>query len=266
MASAAPTTGLPLLYNQLEPISSQQHGTLKVRGLDALPAVANVHAIPLTVDEFALAQRHYPIIFSAGDDPVPLALMGLNEGVNTYVNENGEPTDKTVYMPAYLRRYPFLLAKLRPDSDELSLCFDPSADAVGEFDEGQPLFDGDQPSEATNAVLQFCEQFETAGQRTGAFIEDLKKSGLLMDGEVAIQPEGSEQPFVYRGFQMVDEEKLREMRGDELRKMNQNGMLALVFAHLFSLGQIRDVFARQVQQGKGPPGVLPQGQPLPAQA
>ena len=30
-----------------------------------------------------------------------------------------------------------------------------------------------------------------------------------MDGEVAIQPEGVEQPFIYRGFQMIDEEKLR---------------------------------------------------------
>ncbi len=37
MASAAPNTGLPLLYNQLEPISSQQHGAMKVRGLQALP-------------------------------------------------------------------------------------------------------------------------------------------------------------------------------------------------------------------------------------
>ena len=73
-----------------------------------------------------------------------------------------------------------------------------------------------------------------------------------MDGEVAIQPEGSEQPFVYRGFQMVDEEKLRELRGDELRKMNQNGMLPLIYAHLFSLAQMRDIFGRQLQQGKAP--------------
>ena len=87
---------------------------------------------------------------------------------------------------------------------------------------------------------------------------ELVKSGLLMDGEVAIQPEGSEQPFVYRGFQMIDEEKLRVMRGDELRKMNQNGMLPLLFAHLFSLAQIRDIFGRQVAQGKGP---VPQPQP-----
>jgi hypothetical protein len=29
-------------------------------------------------------------------------------------------------------------------------------------------------------------------------------------------------------------------------------MLALIYAHLFSLSQIREVFSRQVQQGKGP--------------
>ena len=29
-------------------------------------------------------------------------------------------------------------------------------------------------------------------------------------------------------------------------------MLPLLFAHLFSLSQIRDLFNRQVQQGKGP--------------
>src|SRR5207253_1599940 len=162
-----------------------------------------------------------------------------------------------VYIPAYIRRYPFLLARLRQDSDELSLCYDPASDAIGDFSEGEPLFDGEAPSEATKAILQFCEQFEQAGQRTAAFMEDLKKTDLLMDGEVAIQPEGYEQPFVYRGFRMVDEEKLRELRGDELRKMNQNGMLPLIYAHLFSLSQMRDVFARQLQQGKSP-SLMPQ--------
>ena len=265
MATAAPNSGLPLMYNQLEPLNSQQHGNARVRRLNSLPGLGQVHAVPLTIDEFALAQRHYPIIFSSGADPVPLALMGLNEGVNTFFDDGGQALEPSIYIPAYLRRYPFLLARLRPDSDELSLCFDPSAGAVGDFEEGELLFSDSQPSEATNAVLQFCEQFEQAGQRTGLFMQELKKSGLLMDGEVAIQPESSQQPFVYRGFQMVDEEKLRDLRGDELRKMNQNGMLALVFAHLFSLAQIRDIFARQVQQGKGPLASM-QGQTQPAQA
>jgi len=252
MATAAPTQTLPLFYSALEPLNLTQHGKMKIRPIERAPTIAATHAIPATVDEFALLQRHYPIVFSVGENPVPLVLMGLNEGINVFLNDEGKLHDTMMYVPAYMRRYPFLLARLRPDSDELSLCFDPASGAVGEFDEGEPLFDGDQPSQATNAILQFCEQFETAGQRTGLFVEELKKAGLLMDGEVAIQPEGSEQPFVYRGFQMVDEEKLRELRGDELRKMNQNGLLALIYAHLFSLSQIREVFSRQVTQGKGP--------------
>jgi hypothetical protein len=251
MASQAPAT-LPLLYNGLEPLNRNVHGNFKVRRLNGVDRVASTHAIPVTVDEFAMIQRHFPIVFSSGDNPVPLALMGLHEGTNTFFDKNGVALENNIYIPAYLRRFPFLLARLRDDSDELSLCFDPTAGAVGEFDEGEPLFDGEEPSEATKAILQFCEQFEQAGHRTQAFMNELKESNLLMEGEVAIQPEGAEQPFVYRGFQMIDEEKFRNLRGDELRKLNQNGILALIMAHLFSLSVIREIFARQVQQGTGP--------------
>jgi hypothetical protein len=155
-------------------------------------------------------------------------------------------------VPAYIRRYPFMLARLRPDADELSLCFDSQSGLVGDFEEGQPLFQEGQPSEATNAILKFCEEFELSAQRTNAFMKELKDSELLIDGEVSIQPSTSDQPFIYRGFQMVAEDKIRELRGDTLRKMNQNGMLQLIMAHLFSLPTIREIFGKQIQQGKGP--------------
>ena len=251
MATQPTAANLPLLYNDLVPLNSGQHSTLKLKRLLTVPGVGQTHAIPVTVEEFSHAQRNFPIIFSAGDDPVPLALMGLNEGVNTFIDADGKPIGEATYMPAYLRRYPFILARLKPDSDELSLCFDPQSGGFNE-DDGEALFDGDQPTELTRNILAFCEQFETAGLRTQAFMTELKNSGLLMEGEVSIQPDGVEQPFLYRGFRMVDEEKLRELRGDELRKMNQSGMLPLIYAHLMSLALIRDVFFRQVDQGKGP--------------
>ena len=262
MASQAPNM-LPLLYNGLEPLNRNSHGDFKVRRLNGLDRLTSTHAIPVTADEFSMVQRHFPIVFSVGDAPVPIVLMGLHEGTNAFFDANGVALDGHIYVPAYLRRFPFLLARLRDDSDELSLCFDPTAGAVGEFDEGEPLFDGDEPSEATKAILNFCEQFEQAGHRTQAFMAELKQAGLLMDGEVAIQPEGAEQPFIYRGFQMVDEEKFRNLRGDELRKLNQNGALPLIMAHLFSLAMIREVFARQVHQGTGP---VPARQAAPAEA
>ncbi|MFP5329086.1 MAG: SapC family protein [Alphaproteobacteria bacterium] len=266
MATEAPNQQLPLLYSGLEPLSSNVHRNMKLKIVDKAPALAKAHAIPVTVDEFPLLCRHYPIIFAIGERPVPLALMGLSEGVNAFLDEDGHAIQQDVYLPAYIRRYPFLLARLRPDSDELSLCFDPTVGAVVESDEGQPLFTEDgQPSQTTKAILEFCEQFEAAGQRTGAFVDDLEKTGLLIDGEVAIQPEGMDKPFVYRGFRMVDEEKLRDLRGDELRKMNQSGLLPLVYAHLFSLPLIRELFSRQVRQGKGPIKMAGR-QPAPAEA
>ena len=251
MASAPQKANLPLFYNNLIPLNSSTHANWRARSTDKAPWLAGNHAIPLTVEEFPQAQRHFPIVFTAGNNPVPIALMGLNEGVNTYFDDEGTMID-TVYVPAYVRRYPFLLAKLNAQSDQLSLCVDPDSGLVGEFDEGQALFTDGQPSTATQNILKFNEQFEQAGMKTQNFMDELKKHDLLMDGEVSIRRDDSEQPFVYRGFQMVDQAKLRELRGDVLRGWNQNGLIALIFAHLFSLDLTRDIFARQIGQGKGP--------------
>jgi len=48
--------------------------------------------------------------------------------------------------------------------------------------------------------------------------------------------------------------------------MNQNGMLPLIFAHLFSLSLIREIFAKQQNQGKGPQGAPAAAVPEPAAA
>ena len=249
--ATAPANNLPLFYKDLVPLSSVDHADYHARSLDTAEFLVGQHAIPLTSDEFVSAGRYFPIVFSSGENPVPLALMGLNEGVNVFVDDQGKLINP-VYVPAYVRRYPFMLARLNPDSEDLSLCFDPTSPAIGKFEEGDALFADGQPTEPVKLVLEFCRTFEEAGQRTSMFVEELKKADLLMDGEVAIQPEGNDKPFIYRGFQMVDENKLRELRGDVLRKMMQNGILALIFAHLFSLQLMREIFAEQVRSGKVP--------------
>ena len=252
MASAPQNVQLPLFYKALEPLSSEAHANFKVREANSAPFVVDQHAVPVTVEEFPLVQRHMPIVFTLGDEAVPIALMGMNEGVNVFFDENGRLLDGTIYLPAYIRRYPYLLAKLRPEAQELSLCFDPTTETLGAFEDGIPLFADGKPTEIVTNILSFNEQFEEAGARTGNFMNDLKEMGLLMDGEITIQPEGAEQPFVYRGFQMVNEEKLADLRGDQLRKIHKNGMLPLIYAHLFSLSLMRDVFGRQMAQGKMP--------------
>ena len=251
--ASAPQPILPLFYNDLMPLNSRDHAGWRTRGIESADFLKGAHAIPLTVDEFVEAQRDLPIVFSSGEDPLPLALMGLNEGINTYVDDNGKINDP-VYLPAYVRRYPFMLAKLQPEATELSLCFDPTSDAVGAGDNGELLFGDDaQPSDNTKRILEFCDSFEQAGQRTKAFIEELKAHDLLMDGEIAITlNDKPDQPYTYRGFQMVNRDKLTEIAPTQLEIWNKNGFLMIVHAHLFSLDQMRKVFSRQVAQGKGP--------------
>lgn len=249
--ASQPQAALPLFYNDIVPLNMRDHAAFHARAATTATWMVGQHAVPLTVEEFPQAARHFPIIFASGENPVPLALMGLNEGINVFVDAEGTVAPGT-YVPAYARRYPFLLAKLTPETTELSLCFDPGCGLIGEFADGEALFDGDQPTEATRNVLAFCEQFEQAGQRTQNFIEELTKHDLLMDGEAAIQQVGVEQPFVYRGFQMINQEKLRDMRGDILRGWAQSGLLPLIYAHVFSLDLMSTIFGKQMEQGVGP--------------
>ena len=250
--ASAPQPQLPLFYQDLMPLNSRDHATWRARTVDKASWLSSQHAIPLTVEEFPHAQRDYPIVFSAGDNPVPLALMGLNEGVNVFFDEEGSPRGDA-YIPAYIRRYPFLLAKLRPDTDEMSLCFDPTSDVLGDFKEGDALFEDGQPSEHTKGVLDFCEKFEEAGARTGAFIEEIQNAELLMDGEVAIQQNDKpDQPYIYRGFKMINQDKLKAVDAEKIKAWNENGILPLIYAHLMSLDLMRFIFAKQTEQGKGP--------------
>lgn len=250
MASAPQS--LPLFYNALEPLSSETHAAFKLRIVDRANFLVGQHAIPITVDEFVAAQRSLPIVFTTGDDSIPIALMGLNEGVNVFVGDDGQLSEEQVYVPAYVRRYPFMLARLRPDAEELSLCFDPTGDTIGAFEDGEALFAEGKPTEIVQNILTFNEQFEQAGARTANFMTELRELGLLMDGEVTLQMQGFEQPFVYRGFQMINEEKLNDLRGDQLRKIQKSGLLALIYAHMFSLAAMPQIFERQVKLGKAP--------------
>ena len=251
--ASAPQPQLPLFYKDLMPLHSRDHAGWKSKQFDDGRFIGETHAVPLTVDEFVDAQRDYPIVFTAGEEPLPIILMGLNEGVNTFVDENGKIEDD-IYLPAYVRRYPFMLARLSPESEDLSLCFDPAAGVVGEFKEGNDLFDSEgKPTEFTQGIMEFCKRFEESGLRTKQFMDQLAALDLLMDGEIAIRRnEDPDKPFVYRGFRMIDENKLRELPAEKVEELNKSGFMMMAHAHLFSLSLMRDIFGRQISQGKVP--------------
>lgn len=244
--ASQPAAQLPLFYENLIPLSSEAHPNWGVVERTDVKFAKNTHAIPITVDEFVAAQRFFPIVFTDGDDAVPLALVGLKEGENLFVDDEGKWRPET-YIPAYVRRHPFMLARLGSEADLLSLVFDDKSGVVVP-DAGNKLFDDDKkPTEVTQNIMQFCENFEQAIARTKSFMDELKKLDLLMEGQAQIQIPGVEQPATFAGFRMIDEKKLQNLRGDQARKMVQNGMLGLIYAHLFSLAQMRELFARMNQ-------------------
>lgn len=250
--ATAPSSQLPPLYNDLAVLSRDQHANFKMRHSTKAPFLSHFHAVPLTVEEFPLVQRFMPIVFTLGKDALPLGLMGLNEGVNVFFDEEGTLLLDNMYIPAYIRRYPFMLVPLQQNSSELSLCFDPSSDSVGAFEDGEALFTNGEPSELTQNILAFNEQFEQSALNTASFVNELNEMGLLREEEMQIDLPGAPQPFTYRGFQVVDEEKLKNLRGDQLRKMAQNGMLPLIYCHLYSMALMRELFDRQLGQNKVP--------------
>ena len=252
--ASTPQENLPLFYRDLMPLDSREHVAWRCRQVDSVEWAAGHHAIPLTSEEFSRAQHSFPIVFSPGANPTPLALMGLNDGVNAFIDANGKPIGE-FYLPAYIRRYPYLSAKLTEDAEELTLCFDPQSGLIGNFDDGEALFDeSGKPATAARSALEFCEGFEKARLRTQTMMQTLTEYDLLKDGEVVLSSkDDAANPYVYRGFRIVDEEKLRKLDGDRLSALSESGLLPLLYAHLFSLDMMRVVFARQTDQGTLPP-------------
>ena len=66
------------------------------------------------------------------------------------------------------------------------------------------------------------------------------------------QNDKPDQPYVYRGFKMINQDKLREVDAETVKQWNEIGLLPLIYAHLFSLDMMRVIFAKQTMQGKGP--------------
>src|SRR6202008_2672610 len=155
---AGEITGSVLFYTRPEPLTPELHGKLGVKRLDGPFKFAKAgHAIPLTVGEFPVAAVTGPIIF-VGEEKLPLSVMGLNAGDNMFLRPDGlfEPG---VYVPAYIRRYPFVFAN-DDSNQQMVLCIDREADFIVEGG-NMPFFVDGKPSDYTQRCIEFCNNFET---------------------------------------------------------------------------------------------------------
>lgn len=231
---------LPPFYQSITPLFSETHANLNLKPRTSHSFAADATGIVLTVEEFPAAQRDYAIVFNKGDRVMPVALTGAPGARNQFVESTGKWRDGA-YIPAYVRRYPFILARIKPDTEDLTLCFDAGSDLLVEGRTGN-LFDGDEPNGRTKTILQLCKWFEAAIVKTEQFIADLEAHDLLMDAQASIRLAGQE-PALFHGFQVVSEEKVRNLPDAEARALTKSGALALIHAHLFSLQNIERLFA-----------------------
>ncbi|MGV9006756.1 MAG: SapC family protein [Brevundimonas sp.] len=228
--------GNVLFYDQPEPLSVDNHGTLGVDPVDHPYAfVAKSHVVPLTVTEFAPAALSYPVIF-VGDARLPVAVMGLRPTENLFVEPTGEFRAEA-YIPAYVRRYPFVFANDEAQK-RMILCIDRAAPFVKEGG-AAPLFVDGKPSPYTEQAMEFCNNFEQERMRTDAFVALLKELDLLVVREAVFTPRNPDgtagEPQKLAEYFAVSEEKLKELPIEKLAELRDNGALGQIYAHLVSL-------------------------------
>lgn len=240
----APPPVLPPFYETITPLFSETHKNLKYGGRKDYAFAAHATAIVVMADEFAFVERDCPIVFSKGDSVMPVALTGMPEGRNQFVSEDGS-WQSNAYVPVYVRRYPFILAKLSSEDDKLTLCYDSKSGLFSEEGERGALFAEEKPTALTQNVLAFCKQVEIGFNRTRNLVKELEELGLLMDAKAEIVRRGAE-PALFAGFQIVSEEKLKGLTEEQTQKLAKSGILALIHAHLLSLKNVDRLFARHL--------------------
>ena len=246
MPPAAEFSGNVLFYSKPEPLSRELHGKIGLKRMDrpfGFAAATNV--VPLTVGEFPVAGLSFPIIF-AGERYQPLAVMGIRQGTNLYVGADGA-FELGAYIPAYIRRYPFVLANDQ-SREQLVVCIDRAASMLSE-DYDLPFFnESGEPTDYTNGCIQFCNDFETEGRRTESFVSLLRELDLFEIARSTFTPNNPDgtvgEPQPIAEYFAVSEAKLKALPQEKLLEMVGNGAVAQIYAHMMSLAGWDRLIAR----------------------
>ena len=230
-------TGNVLFYRKPEPLSVAAHGALGVKQIDQpFGFLRDAHAVPVTVTEFGMAATSYPIIF-VGEDRTPIVVMGVRQGQNLFVTNDGR-TEPDYYVPAFVRRYPFVFAADN-NSDQLLLCVDREAPMVSDNPEVS-FFEGEQPSKFTQDAIEFCKEFERQRQATVQFTTLMNKHNLFEEKSISFQPRdpnGQEigDPQKIADYWAVSEERLNNLSQEAFLEVRASGALGAIYAHLVGL-------------------------------
>lgn len=229
-----------LFYKNVEALSNKTHATLKIKPTDTLAFAANHYWVPIAGIEFFRAAENFPVVFlKEGDQFIPIALLGLAESQNLFITEQST-WQEGAYIPAFIRRYPFVLAETGQKDDQLTVCLD--RDYMGFNDkEGDALFtEKGEPSEMLQNVISFLSNYNADMARTQEFVKILQERDLLESKTVTIT--SGDEKFDVQNVYIINEEAFMKLDGKTLETLNKQGMLGWVFAHLLSLNNFPALF------------------------
>ena len=140
--------------------------------------------MPLQVTEFGPAALSYPVIFG-GEAYAPLAVMSIRQNENLFITPTGKFEPES-YIPAFVRRYPFVLANDDAQA-RMIVCIDRDAAFLRPGGEIR-LFENNEPTEYTRNAIKFCEDFEQERVRTEAFVKMLRELDLFETKQATFTP------------------------------------------------------------------------------
>ncbi len=235
-----------LFYERVVALNDQVHAALRVKPVTQFAYARKSNSVPILAAEFAECAREYAIIFASGEQGlVPAVLLGLREHENLFVNAEGRWDAR--YIPAFVRRYPFVPGK--DNEGQLVVCIDEAAPC---FDrkEGEPLFNAGKPTPQLEHAMSFLRDFQQGAQATEAMAARIEALGLLRDADSVAQLNDGSQ-FRLGGLRVVDEAKLRALEQPVVMELFANGTLGLIYAHLLSLGNLGRLVDRMAKVGAG---------------
>lgn len=222
----------PLFYRRVVPLNREIHRELRLMTPEEPYGYARgANLIPALAEEFPVAAEDMAIAFLPGaTQPAAVFVTGLNPGTNAFVSAEGRWTGR--YVPAYLRRYPFIIGDV-PDAEPV-LCVDDAYEGFA-ADEGVRLFSPKgEPEPVVAEALALARGYREAAQRTDRLCRMLQEMALLRAVTLdARLPDG--RTTVVHGLLTVDEGALDALPEADLAELHRQGFLKPVFAHLFSL-------------------------------
>jgi hypothetical protein len=232
MASMATATAenLPLFYKNPRVLDRTLDAKRKIRRLGNYLFAQSANAIPMVIDEFPIAATQYPIVFLATAEPTPAIVTGVKLNTNLFINPEGQ-WETGFYVPAYVRRYPFILVD-DPVNKQMVLCIDEGSSLLSD-DGDMPLFENGKPSEITDKALQFCAALKQQGEMTDAFMKAVVQQKLLVERTIELEIPNSDKLSV-SGFMTIDENRFQSMSDDVFTAWRHQGWIGLVYAHLLS--------------------------------